>query len=488
MTPVRPPSVTRRQALQWGGAGLSALSIGLLAGCGSDDDPLPALQAGQDPWRRFDGTTITFISENTAPTAAIAADLGPFEELTGIRVEIVSLELQALVQRVALDMAGGQSQYDVIYADPYQVLAPYSAGLSDLRQFIEDPDYPPMEGGFEDFIPTQLQAVGQFGGGDEIYALPYDCPTMIWQYRADILDTHRDRMEGDLGFDITPGSDRTWEQYLQMARWLNDNADEVPFGTGQQAKQHDSLQCDFSNVLWAYGGEYFADSDRLGLQGTTDPGPCLLREDAAIRAATFYNDLVRIAHPGSRGWDWDGVGAALRQGEIAMTPNWHENAAANEAAMPGAFGYAPLPSGPARSANIFGGTGIGISATSSGAHRGAAWLFLNWATSTDTQLGNLASAVGGGTPTRTSVYELPQVMNAETRPSALPNMLTAEAMAEAWAPGSIGLRPKIPMWNECDTALFTELSRMIAGQQSPELAMARAADRIDRIVERGWFA
>lgn len=485
-----PPSlgVSRRRALQWGGMGLGMLSAGLLSGCSQPPADVPQPTPGEDPWRRFAGTTINFISENTAPTAAIAANLEPFFTLTGITVNIVTLELQALVQRVALDMAGGQSQYDVIYADPYQVLAPYSAGLSDLREFAQDPSYPELVGGFEDFIPTQLQAAGTFGGEDEIFALPYDCPTMIWQYRKDIFDTHRDRMKADLGFDPTPGSERTWDEYFQLAQWLNDNVDEVPYGTGHQSKQHDSLMCDFSNVLWSYGGDYFENGRDVGLSGTLAPGKSLLREDAAIEAATFYRDLVGIAHPGSRGWDWDGVAAALRAGEIVMAPNWHENAASNESAMPDSFGYAPLPSGPARSANIYGGTGIAISANSSGARRGAAWLFLNWATSTETQLSNLQSEVGGGTPTRTSVYALPEVEAATTRPSALPNMLTSSAVTTAWEPDFIGLRPKIPMWNECDTALFTELSRMLAGQQTPEEAMSRAADQIDRIVERGWFA
>ena len=43
------------------------------------------------------------------------------------------------------------------------------------------------------------------------------------------------------------------------------------------------------------------------------------------------------------------------------------------------------------------------------AELGAAWLFVNWATSPETQLMSLGSKVGGGTPTRTSVYELPEV-------------------------------------------------------------------------------
>ena len=44
------------------------------------------------------------------------------------------------------------------------------------------------------------------------------------------------------------------------------------------------------------------------------------------------------------------------------------------------------------------------------------------------------------------------------------------------------------MWNACDTAIFTGLSKMIAGQQGPEAAMKDIRDRVDGIVERGWVA
>lgn len=477
---------TRRSVLGGlvaGGAGL--LSAGL-AGCGGRSDI--RRRPTDDPWRQFEGATLNLISENTAPTAAIAANLRPFTELTGIRVNIVTLELTALVQKVALDLASGQSQYQLIYADPYQVLAPYSKGLVDLRELAEDPELPSIPGGFEDFIPTQLDAAGRFAEPGPIYALPYDCPTMIWQYRADLFEKYHDAMADDLGFDPTPSDAITWQQYYQIARWFNDNADEVPYGTGHQAKQHDSLMCDFSNVLWAYGGDYFDDGERVGRLGTLDPGPCRLDEDAAIEAAAFYRDLLAIADPASRTWDWDGVGAAFRAGRVAMVPNWHEFAASNEAAFPGRVGYAPLPKGPARSANHYGGCGLGISANTLPNERKAAWLFLVWATAPDTQLANLKSKAGGGTPTRTSVYELPEAERAERRPSAMPNMLTAPAVRTAWAPENIGLRPKIPMWNECDTAIYTQLSRMLAGDASPEEAMRETAARIDRIVGRGWYA
>jgi multiple sugar transport system substrate-binding protein len=480
------PTVSRRRLLGGALAGGAALATGgLLGGCGARRDTVRV--ATDDRWRQFAGTTINFVSENTPPSEAIAADLRPFTELTGIQVNVVQLELSALVQKVALDLASGQAQYHVIYADPYQVLAPYAKGLVDLREFTGDPSLP-RGADFADFVPLQMDAAGRFQDADRVFALPYDCPTMVWNYRADLFETHHDRIAQDLGFDPTPGPHLTWEQYFQIARWFNEKTHEVPFGTGHQAKQHDSLQCDFSNVLWAYGGDYFAQGgDRLGRLGAVDPGPCRLTDQRAVDAAAFYQRLVGVADPGSRTWDWDGLGAAFRAGRVAMCPNWHENATKNEKALPGRVGYALLPRGPVRSANNYGGTGIGVNANALPNERKAAWLFVAWATARQTQLRNLRSEAGA-TPTLTSIYTEPEVKAAEHRPTAMPIMLAGQAVLAAWQPENSGLRPKIPMWNECDTTVYTQLSRMLAGDAAPADAMGEASRRIDRITARGWVS
>src|ERR687890_771896 len=111
------------------GAGAAALALpGVLGACGDDDGPTPV---SGDEWKQYAGTTLNFISENTAPTSAIAANLEPFKKLTGIDVKINQLELGALVQKVSLDVSSGDPTIHVIYADPYQVLAPFSAALVD---------------------------------------------------------------------------------------------------------------------------------------------------------------------------------------------------------------------------------------------------------------------------------------------------------------------------------------------------------------------
>ena len=106
---------------------------------------------------------------------------------------------------------------------------------------------------------------------------------MIWMYRKDLFHKYGDQMSQDLGFDPQPSPSLTWDQYYQIANWFNENQDEVPYGTGHQARQYDSLMCDFSNILWAYGGDYFH-SEEIGSLGTTNPGPCTLDEPKALEA------------------------------------------------------------------------------------------------------------------------------------------------------------------------------------------------------------
>src|SRR3954451_5649406 len=127
-------SYTRRDLLRLAGAGSAALWLG---GCGGSTNT--AKPVAGDEWKQFGGTTLNFISENTAPTSAIAANLKPFTELTGIEIKITQLELAAMVQKVALDFASGVRSYQIVYADPYQVRAPYHQAVVDLNQMTKDP-------------------------------------------------------------------------------------------------------------------------------------------------------------------------------------------------------------------------------------------------------------------------------------------------------------------------------------------------------------
>ena len=133
------------------------------------------------------------------------------------------------------------------------------------------------------------------------------------------------------------------------------------------------------------------------------------------RPRTSTASSSRSPTPAARAGTGTGSAPRSRPARWRWRVNWHEFAAGNEESkIKGKVGYARAPAR-ARSAarTCTAAPGIGINGTAPEREQKAAWLFVNWATSPETQLANLKSEVGGGTPTRDSVYELPEVEKAK---------------------------------------------------------------------------
>ncbi|MGJ4851156.1 extracellular solute-binding protein [Bacillota bacterium Meth-B3] len=458
---------------------------------------LPRIQAPEGfDWRQFEGTTINFISENTTPSTAIAANIELFEQVTGIKVVIEQADLNAVIEKVGLDVNARTAKYQVAYLDPQQIMAKNKDNFIDLNTFNNDPALPHIPGGLEDFFESQLVCCGYMGDSDKLLALPYDNPTIILAYRADVFENeaYKQAFQAEKGFDWTPSPEMTWEQLYEVAAWITEKASsgeiaEVKYGIGQQAKQHDSLMCDFSNVLAANGGDYFEATD-IGSIGAANPGPAALTSEAALKSAEFYKKLNAVAHPSSTSWDWSGLAESYAAGELAIICEWHEFSAdfenPSKSQVVGKTKWTITPKGDVRSANIYGGTGIGISAYATEQEQKAAWLFVVWATSPQTQYLCLTSESGGSTPTRYSVYNLPDVKKGiedqqSEEAQRMPNLKACGAVQLAWATENSYLRPKIPVWAQCDTIIYTELSKMLAGQVSPEEALKSANQQLNEL-------
>lgn len=95
-------------------------------------------------WRQFEGTQLNFISENTPPSSALAANIHIFEDATGIKVNIEQSNLDLVAEKVGLDFNAKNANYQIIYADPYQILSKQSRNLVDLNTFNNDPSLPHM--------------------------------------------------------------------------------------------------------------------------------------------------------------------------------------------------------------------------------------------------------------------------------------------------------------------------------------------------------
>jgi multiple sugar transport system substrate-binding protein len=275
-------------------------------------------------------------------------------------------------------------------------------------------------------------------------------------------------MSQDLGFDPMPSARITWDQYYQIAEWFNKNADEVEYGSGHQSKQYDSLMCDFSNILWSYGGDYFENGEQVGKIGTEDPGPSRARPGEGHRGRRVLQEAQRDLAPRQHELGLDRARRGFQGRRAGDGPNWHEFAAGVEASkLGGKVAYERLPTGPSESASMWGGTGPWHQRRALGgrAARGVAL----------PGLGDLARDPAlrpqerGRRRHPDPPVRLPEARGPEgaAAPVGHAQHPHYEAVSKAWEPENIGLRPKIEEWNKCDTVIFTELSKMLAGDKSP---------------------
>lgn len=453
---------------------------------------LPDIMAPEKfDWRQFSGITLNFIPENNIYANVLSKESEQFTKITGIKVKIQSLDFNSMIEKINLDFVSKTGKYQVVYVDPYQTLTQFTNKLVDLNQFNEDPALPHIPGGLDDFFISQLNVDSYFLARDKLHAIPFDSPTMILFYRKDILEKYGGRFKADKGYDLIPGDKSfTWEKYYEAAKWINDNVpnSEVKYGIGHMAKQHNSLFCDFSNVLAAYGGNYFKDKN-IGSLGSKNPYNSVIADGRGIRAMEMYKKILKVADPRSTTWEWYGAAEAFKNGEIAMMPNWNEYSSTIEnpekSKVAGKVGYSLLPYGPFQSANIFGGSGIGINKDAPLKEQMAAWLFIVWATSPHTELFVLKHPEGGDVPLRKSIYEVPEIKEAMTEGSEAskryPTLLPMKAVLKAWEAENTYQRPKVLKWPQIENVINAGIYRMITKDADAVETARSIARQIDRI-------
>ena len=212
--------LTRREALKAAGVGALALS---LPGCGGSSE-LRAASGSPDEWRQFEGTTLNFISENTAPTLAIAANLEPFEELTGIRIKIVAARAR-----------GARAEGGAGLRERARLLPAH------LRRSVPDPRALPRGAGRpqrDDGRPEPAQA----GGPRRLHPDPARRRRQVRRQREALRAALR-RADDDLAVPQGPvrearrpdeagprvrpdavSDESTWEEFYKTSKWFKENA------------------------------------------------------------------------------------------------------------------------------------------------------------------------------------------------------------------------------------------------------------------------
>jgi multiple sugar transport system substrate-binding protein len=408
-------------------------------------------------WKQCEGTILNFICEDNINANILSKECEEFTKVTGIKVNIKLMDFNTLEEKINMEFISKTAQYDLIYVDPYKTLNRFANGLEDLYLYEKDEALPHLVGGLESFVEEQLEVCSYFGKKDKLLSIPFDSTTMILFYRKDIFDEYQDRMEKDLGFDPEPGSsDFTWDRYIAVAQWIEENVDKekVKYASLTMNAKHNSIYTAFSTVLGAYGGDYFNSEKIVGLGTST--GPQLLSRTTEFRTAlSKFKEIVALNPKSEQGYTWDEVGNAFTAGEAAMMMNWDENISAVEnSELAGKVGYSTLPKGTIRSANIYGGSGIGINRYSDSKKKLAAWMFIVWATSPEVQMKTYTNKDGGTLPTRIALRD----WIAEKYSDTLPQI---KAMTLSQQKDYAYYRPKMKNGYEFEDVMVTNLFQMV---------------------------
>lgn len=493
--------MTRRIFLKQVGVGTLAFGSGQLVASKFVHADL-AFAAEDEQWKQFAGTKLTFLGENTPPTMAIKAKIEAFTQLTGIEIEIVPEYIDVIRTKLALDLSAQKATYVLYYSQDNPIGAPFFDLAADLRTFESDPTLPRVRDGVGNSVwgYRWLDVTGRFYEEEKVSAYPYDNAINLMMYRRDLFEKYSPQFEQEYGKPLQYTADTTWKDVLDICTFFNTaKFPEVKYGIALWGKKGWANFADFQRFAYSHG--QWTEWDFDPYFGTRTPGPCRWGDEQSIVTLGHYKDMMAAAHPQSFQYDWDGVNTAYCAGEAAMVVNVGEYAGAVEhpamsKAAGGRTAYGLCPKGEAswivNNGQAVHGTNYGIGGVAINRYadpllQKAAYLFVLWSTSHDTQYMVLTEA--GGTPTRQSVFDLPEVQQAFQRETApmiavppvelepgvvvdtmpkMPIALTMPFSLEGIQPPNVALGPKIPTFNEYVDIMVSEIQKCLSGIKTPE--------------------
>ena len=465
------------------GLGAGALGLGMGRPFGGSFFPNAHAQDALQPskevldWvadvsKPFRGTTLKLATESTPPSNAINSQLKPyFEEASGMKVEIEVLPLEQVLQKLTLDIASQLGTYDLYYIDQSWAAFTSQDVFDPREQLLDKPDLAMPGWRVEDFMPALVDGIARYE--DRLVGVPYDIPIFIFMYRKDIYDK--------MGFNPPDSLD----EYLMQARAITEEMGPDMYGaTGQMKSGHYSLECDWTAWLWGHGGSIFGSDGKFA--GNDARG---------LEAMNYWSELHKTMPPGVTGWTWDGQGQSIAQGVAATMMSWGEffpyfddPSATKVSGLMEAVrcpqptrryrttsetGYGEIPG-----IGHQGGSSLAVSKNSK--NPDAAWVFMQWATSYDTQV--LITALGGGTgPTRTAVFDDPRIIaNNRVGPGTTRHLnVVRETIAK-----DMGSEPDLPEWAELSNdTIPVRLGKYFAGDyRSAKEAMDDIGQAVNKIV------
>jgi multiple sugar transport system substrate-binding protein len=322
-----------------------------------------------------------------------------WEELTGIRVNVVESPVDQIFTRIMQAHRAGTAAYDVLNVIPNQMPDLALAGaLEPLDDYVERYGYAEeLEGIAPVYRDNWMRVEGT------IYGLPDDGDVLVLYYRRDIFEDEEMRaaFEEAHGRELAPP--RTWEEFREIGQFITDRmAPEVYGAVGHF--QPGNFQYLLQQRFRDEGGRFF-DPDTM---------EATINSEAGVRALEGIRGDLAMMPPGVEQWGFVENLNALLAGDAAMSITWPpvgrwaagygvDTPALDwvpESQVRDKIGYALPPNGNPELA-----VGFSLALASNSQNKDAAYLFMQWLNSEETSLERVQLPFTLRDPFRTSHFE-----------------------------------------------------------------------------------
>ncbi|HEV3082604.1 MAG TPA: sugar ABC transporter substrate-binding protein [Gemmataceae bacterium] len=328
--------------------------------------------------KKFAGKQLNIILANHPWSEALAPMLEDFKKTTGMELTISHYPEDQLSQKLQIGLTAGSNRADVFMLRP----------LQEARQFAENhwlADLLPHAQSDKDWNWSDFQEAARdtVTFDKAVYGVPVVTEREMVYYRKDLFDKA----------GLKPPA--TLDELKAAAAKLNDPANGVA-GIVMRGQRAPSVT-QFSSFLYSFGGDWMKD------------GRSVLDSPEALTAYKFYGGLLKNYGPqGALNMSWPQGLAVFQQGKAAIWidadvfyPSVIDPA---KSTVTASVGFAPFPQGPAGAKNYnVTSWALGIN-ESSPEKAGAAWEFVQWATSAPVVMALQQKGVPGA---RLSVWSSP---------------------------------------------------------------------------------
>ncbi|MGE3065925.1 MAG: sugar ABC transporter substrate-binding protein [Hyphomicrobiaceae bacterium] len=459
-------SFRRRDILKYAASAsvVGILAPGYLGRALAQGDDLAPYTSAKVNWKQAEGEQITVAVIPASYFENLIGLQPQFEALTGIKLRFEKVPPGQIRQKAMLDLSSKTATYATHAADPmYYSLYVSNKWVEPLDKYLSDASLTdPAWYKYDDIIKAWRDADSVDG---KPYGIPYDGEVTVQVYRKDLYDAK----------GLKPAD--TFDQIVANAKALTD-ADARIYGLVLRgfagAGQNMYI---YPSIFRSFGGSWMSGKD------------IVVNSPEAVKALDWYVDVLsHYAPPAVRNWNWPDIADAFSQGTVATYIDAHSSAAVinnpEKSKVVGKIGYARWPKGPSgkRVTSIW-NWGFPINASLSEKAKKATWLFITWATSSETQA--RTSWKFAGPAKRSGINRMSQWRSQEfgaAMRGAGDNFINA-ALESLEQDTDVDWRPRVPQWPAIGETMATAIQSALVGQKKSKEALDEAQARIAQILK-----